>query len=74
MKVRWFVQVSCLLALILWEGQAGLAAKPGGTLRLAYSADLTFFNANQGPAPGYPTFWVWNNIFQSLLTLTRLPS
>jgi glutathione transport system substrate-binding protein len=34
---------------------------------------MTFFNANQGPAPGYETFWVWNNIFQSLLTLTPPP-
>jgi glutathione transport system substrate-binding protein len=35
--------------------------------------DLTFFNANQGPAPGYFTFWVWNNIFNSLLTMTPPP-
>ena len=37
------------------------------------SGDLTFFNANQGPAPGYQTFWVWNNIFNSLLTMTPPP-
>ena len=42
--------------------------KPGGTLRVALPGDLTFFNANQGPAPGYITFWVWNNIFNSLLS------
>jgi ABC-type transport system substrate-binding protein len=35
--------------------------------------DMTFFNANQGPAPGYFTFWVWNNIFNSLLTMTPPP-
>jgi peptide/nickel transport system substrate-binding protein len=35
---------------------------------------MTFFNANQGPAPGYETFWVWNNIFQSLLTMTPPPA
>jgi ABC-type transport system substrate-binding protein len=34
---------------------------------------MTFFNANQGPAPGYFTFWVWNNIFNALLTLTPPP-
>jgi peptide/nickel transport system substrate-binding protein len=42
-------------------------------LRVAMPGDLTFFNANQGPAPGYFTFWVWNNIFNSLLTLTPPP-
>jgi ABC-type transport system substrate-binding protein len=35
--------------------------------------DMTFFNANQGPAPGYFTFWVWNNIFNSLVTMTPPP-
>jgi len=74
MKVRWFVQVSCLLALMLWPGPGwAQQPKPGGMLRLALAADLTFFNANQGPAPGYPTFWTWNNIFNSLLTLTPPP-
>jgi len=38
--------------------------KPGGTLRIALSGDLTFLNANQGPAPGYETFWIWNNIYR----------
>jgi len=47
--------------------------KPGGTLRLAMPGDMTFFNANQGPAPGYFTFWVWNNLFNSLLTMTPPP-
>jgi ABC-type transport system substrate-binding protein len=49
------------------------AAQAGGTLRLAKPGDMTFFNANQGPAPGYFTFWVWNNIFNSLLTMTPPP-
>jgi peptide/nickel transport system substrate-binding protein len=40
---------------------------------VALSGDLTFFNANQGPAPGYETFWVWNNIFNSLFTMTPPP-
>ena len=53
----------------IWAQQA----KPGGTLRVALPGDLTFFNANQGPAPGYFTFWVWNNIFNSLLSLTPPP-
>jgi ABC-type transport system substrate-binding protein len=60
--------------LVLWSGLGwAQQPKPGGTLRLALAADLTFFNANQGPAPGYPTLWTWNNIFNSLLTLTPLP-
>jgi peptide/nickel transport system substrate-binding protein len=45
----------------------------GGTLRIALATDLTFFNANQGQAPGSHTFWVSNSIFNSLLTLTPPP-
>ena len=64
MKLCRLVLVSLLTAVVLWAG-AGWAQqpKPGGTLRIALPGDLTFFNANQGPAPGYITFWVWNNIF-----------
>ena len=59
MKVRWLMQLSCLIALMLWAGPGwAQQPKPGGTLRLALAGDLTFFNANQGPAPGYFTFWV----------------
>jgi ABC-type transport system substrate-binding protein len=47
--------------------------KVGGTLRIALPGDLTFLNANQGPAPGYNTFWVWNSLFNSLLTMTPPP-
>jgi peptide/nickel transport system substrate-binding protein len=74
MKGYRLVLVSLLTAVVLWAG-AGRAQqpKPGGTLRIAMPGDLTFFNANQGPAPGYFTFWVWNNIFNSLLTLTPPP-
>ncbi len=74
MKIRWLVQVSCMIALMFWSGLGwAQQPKPGGTLRMALAGDLTFFNANQGPAPGYFTFWVWNNIFNSLLTLTPPP-
>jgi peptide/nickel transport system substrate-binding protein len=74
MKGYRLVLVSLLITVVLWAG-AGWAQqpKPGGTLRVAMPGDLTFFNANQGPAPGYFTFWVWNNIFNSLLTLTPPP-
>ena len=74
MQIRRRGLLSLLVALILcaapgWAQQP----KPGGTLRLAMPGDMTFFNANQGPAPGYFTFWVWNNIFNSLLTMTPPP-
>jgi ABC-type transport system substrate-binding protein len=74
MKSCRLVLVSLLTAVVLWAG-AGWAQqpKPGGTLRIAMPGDLTFFNANQGPAPGYFTFWVWNNIFNSLLSMTPPP-
>src|SRR5215470_2996916 len=74
MKERRLVLVSLLIAVMLWVGPVwAQQPKPGGTLRVALTGDLTFFNAHQGPAPGYITFWVWNNIFQSLLTLTPPP-
>ena len=74
MKGHRLVLVSLLIAMVLWAGPGwAQQPKPGGTLRIALSGDPTFFNANQGPAPGYITFWVWNNIFNSLLTLTPPP-
>jgi peptide/nickel transport system substrate-binding protein len=74
MKVCRLVLVSLLIAMVLWAGTGwAQQPKPGGALRVAMPGDLTFFNANQGPAPGYFTFWVWNNIFNSLLTLTPPP-
>ena len=75
MRRRWFVLGSLIAACIL-SPVIGRAAPPksGGTLRIAIPGDMTFFNAHQGPAPGYETFWVWNNIFQSLLTMTPPPA
>src|SRR5215217_3450112 len=74
MKGYRLVLVSLLITVVLWAG-AGWAQqpKPGGTLRVALTGDLTFFNAHQGPAPGYITYWVWNNIFNSLLSITPPP-
>jgi ABC-type transport system substrate-binding protein len=74
MKVRWFTLLTLIGTMALgphlgWTQQP----KPGGTLRLAMPGDMTFFNANQGPAPGYFTYWVWNNIFNSLLTMSPPP-
>src|SRR5712691_12623945 len=74
MNIRQIVLCSLIVTLVLWSGLGWTQQpKPGGTMRLALAGDLTFFNANQGPAPGYFTFWVWNNIFNSLLTLTPPP-
>src|SRR5919109_4377938 len=74
MKARWFMLVCLIGVMVIWLG-TGWAQQPnyGGTLRIAMPGDLTFFNANQGPAPDYFTFWVWNNIFNSLLTMTPPP-
>jgi len=75
MKGYRLVLLSLLIALVLWvEPGWTQQPKPGGTLRVALTGDLTFFNAHQGPAPGYITFWVWNNIFNSLLSITPPPS
>ncbi len=72
MKGHRLVLLSLLIALGAWTGRGrAQQPRPGGTLRIALSGDLTFLNANQGPAPGYETFGIWNNIFNSLLSMTR---
>jgi peptide/nickel transport system substrate-binding protein len=74
MNIRQIVLCSLIVTLVLWSALGwAQQPQPGGTLRLALAGDLTFFNANQGPAPGYYTLWTWNNIFNSLLTLTPPP-
>src|SRR2546425_5136339 len=75
MKLCRLVLVSLLVAFVLGTGP-GWAQQPkyGGTMRIALTSDLTFFNAHQGPAPGLFTLWVWNNIFNSLLTVTPPPA
>jgi len=74
MKTRRLAWSSLLVVVVLWTSLGwAQQPKPGGTLRLAMPGDMTFFNANQGPAPGYFTFWVWNNLFNSLLTMTPPP-
>jgi len=63
MKLWRLVLLSLLVVCMLGTGLGrAQQPQPGGTLRLALAGDLTFFNANQGPAPGYFTSWVWNNI------------
>ncbi len=74
MKPHQLFVLSLIATMIVGTG-AGWSEEPkyGGTLRIAVPGDLSFFNANQGPAPGHVTFWVSNNIFNSLLTLTPPP-
>src|SRR5713226_1109678 len=72
MKTRRLMLCGLVVTLVLWSSLGwAQQPKPGGTMRIALSSDLTFFNANQGPAPGLATFWVWNNVFNSLLTVTK---
>src|SRR5437588_4381890 len=74
MKIRRLVLWSLVVTVVLWS-TLGWAQQPtpGGTLRIALAGDMTFFNANQGPAPGLSTLWVENNIFNSLLAVTPPP-
>ena len=74
MQGHRLVLVSLLIAVLLWTGPGwAQQPKPSGTLRIALAGDMTFFNANQGPAPGLFTLWVENNIFNSLLAVTPPP-
>ena len=72
MTRRWLVWCSLLGCLTLWLGTSVAQPQPkaGGTLRIALSGDLTFPAPTRVRLPGYETFWVWNNIFNSLLTMT----
>jgi ABC-type transport system substrate-binding protein len=74
MQRRRLLVGSLALAVLLSASAWGAdQPKPGGTIRLAIPGDMTFFNGNQGPAPGYNTFWVWNNIFNGLVTMSPPP-
>jgi len=74
MKTYRLMLLSVLVVLMLQIG-LGWAQSPkyGGTLRIALSGEPAFFNANQGPAPGAPAFFISNSIYNSLLTLTPPP-
>ena len=71
-RVLWVVLLlwTVCLSVRAWGAETPQA---GGTLRLAIPGDMTYFNGNQGPAPGYNTFWVWNNIFNGLVTASPPP-
>ena len=75
MKTCRLVLPSVLVVLVLQIG-LGWAQPPkyGGTLRIALSGEPAFFNANQGPAPGAPAFFISNSIYNSLLTITPPPA
>ncbi|HSF30168.1 MAG TPA: ABC transporter substrate-binding protein, partial [Candidatus Tectomicrobia bacterium] len=74
MKTPWLMIISVIAALMLWSSPSW-SQQPiyGGTLRIALPTDLSFFNAHQGSASGRFTFWVANNIFNSLLGITPPP-
>lgn len=75
MRCLWR-RIASLCGLLILSTGVSLAQQPAkatSTLRVALDGDLTFMNAHQGPAPGYTTLWVWNNIFNSLLSMTPPP-
>src|SRR5215510_15796951 len=74
MKTCRLVLLSVLVVVVLQSGRGGAQPpKYGGTLRIALSGEPAFFNANQGPAPGAPAFFISNSLYNSLLTLTPPP-
>ncbi|HEX9871785.1 MAG TPA: ABC transporter substrate-binding protein, partial [Candidatus Tectomicrobia bacterium] len=74
MKTRQLSLCGLIAPLVLWSTLSGAQQpKYGGTLRVALPGELTFFNAHQGSAAGSHTFWVANNLFNSLVTLTPPP-
>jgi peptide/nickel transport system substrate-binding protein len=74
MRMRGLMLLSLISALVLWSG-VSWAQQPrhGGSLRIALPGDPTFFDANQGPAPGAQSAWIGHNIYNSLLTVTPPP-
>jgi len=74
MKTRQLSLCGLIAPLVLWSTLSGAQQpKYGGTLRVALPGELTFFNAHQGSAAGSHTFWVANNLFNSLVTVTPPP-
>ena len=74
MKTYQLMPRSVLVVLMLQIGLSwAQSPKYGGTLRIALSGEPAFFNANQGPAPGAPAFFISNSLYNSLLTLTPPP-
>jgi len=74
MKTYRLMLLSVLVILMLQIGLSwAQSPKYGGTLRIALSGEPAFFNANQGPAPGAPAFFISNSLYNSLLTLTPPP-
>jgi ABC-type transport system substrate-binding protein len=74
MKTYRLMPRSVLVVLMLQIGLSwAQSPKYGGTLRIALSGEPAFFNANQGPAPGAPAFFISNSLYNSLLTLTPPP-
>jgi len=69
----WFLGTLVLAIGLISSVWAADTPKSGGTIKMAIPGDMTFFNGNQGPAPGYNTFWVWNNIFNGLVTASPPP-
>ena len=61
-----------LLVALLLAAVVGWTATPkaGGTLRVALPGDMTFFNANQGPAQGAPAAWLVHNMGHSAAACT----
>ncbi|HYY16672.1 MAG TPA: ABC transporter substrate-binding protein [Gammaproteobacteria bacterium] len=60
-----------LFILVCLGISTGWAQQPkyGGVLKIAFASDILRFNLNQGPPPGYETYWVWNNTHNTLVTL-----
>src|SRR6516165_5384518 len=74
MKTYRLMLLGVLVVLMLQIGLSwAQSPKYGGTLRIALSGEPAFFNANQGPAPGAPAFFISNSLYNSLLTLTPPP-
>jgi peptide/nickel transport system substrate-binding protein len=74
MQTRQLSLCGLIAPLVLWSTLSGAQQpKYGGRLRVALPGELTFFNAHQGSAAGSHTFWVANNLFNSLVTVTPPP-
>jgi peptide/nickel transport system substrate-binding protein len=75
MKACGVVVLLSVLVIVGLQSSPGWTQSPtyGGTLRIALSGEPAFFNANQGPAPGAPAFFISNSLYNSLLTLTPPP-
>src|SRR3989454_10431798 len=66
-NIGWSMLIGLLVALVFGGLALAQQPKPGGTLRVAWEADVTGLDPHL--SPGIQAYFVLGNLFNSLLTI-----